>query len=158
MTGSTDMLTEKFDAALHVMMQNLGPQLIARAQLGLTPGQVFMLHFIRQETQCSVSRLAEKLEVNPSAITVMLDRLENHGFAVRIRDKSDRRVVLVRLTDPGNEALDQVLTVRKQIMQHCLAQIDPDELVAFVETLEKLATISSGMDIKSIIGLENHLE
>jgi MarR family transcriptional regulator, organic hydroperoxide resistance regulator len=158
MSKNIDMLTERFDAALFVMMQNLGPQLIIRTQLDLTPGQVFMLHFIQQKNQCSVSKLADKMEVNPSAITVMLDRLENHGFVARARDKNDRRVVIAQLTEAGEEALNRVLNVRKQIVQHCLTQIEPDELDSFVQTLEQLATICTSMDIKTIIGFENHLE
>jgi MarR family transcriptional regulator, organic hydroperoxide resistance regulator len=153
-----DSLTERFDAALYITLQNLGPQLVNRAQLGLTPGQVFMLHFIRQENQCTVSKLAEKMEVTPSAITVMLDRLENHGFVFRTRDKSDRRVVIIQLTEAGDAALNQVLNVRNEIMKHCLTQIEPDELDSFVQTLQKLATISASMDIKAIMGLENSLE
>ena len=99
MHKNLDSLTERFDKSLHVLMQHLGPQLISRTQLDLTPGQVFMLHLIRNESLCSVSKLAEKMEVAPSAITVMLDRLENHGFVSRKRDTSDRRVVIIELTE-----------------------------------------------------------
>lgn len=146
------VLTERFGSALYVMIQNLGPQLITRSQLGLTQGQVFMLHFIRQEHPCTISKLAERIEVNPSAITVMLDRLESHGYAVRIRDKHDRRVVIAQLTEAGEAALNRVLDVRKHILQHCLAQLPPGESDSFVQTLEKLADISSAMDLKTIIG------
>ncbi|RIV26449.1 MarR family transcriptional regulator [Alicyclobacillaceae bacterium I2511] len=151
MCQEIDVLTERFDAALHVMIQNLGPQLITHSHLGLTPGQVFMLYFIRQEHPCTISKLAERLEVNPSAITVMLDRLESFGYAVRIRDKNDRRVVIAQLTESGGEALNRVLYVRKHILQYCLAQISPIELDSFVQTLEKLSNISKAMDPKTII-------
>jgi MarR family transcriptional regulator, organic hydroperoxide resistance regulator len=154
MHQNIDSLTERFDKSLFVLLQNLGPQLINRAQLGLTPGQVFMLHFIQQDSQCSVSKLAEKMEVAPSAITVMLDRLENHGFVARTRDKVDRRVVIINLTDVGEEKLNHVLDVRKQIMQHCLTQIEFNELNSFIQTLEKLSPIAQAMDIKAI-GLSN---
>lgn len=153
-----DVLTKQFDGALLVLLQNLGPQLIIRAQLGLTPGQVFMLRFIKQENQCSVSKLADKLEVNPSAITVMLDRLESHGFVERIRDMNDRRVVIAQITHAGEETLNHVLDVRNQIIQRCLEQVQPSELDSFVQTLEKLAAISAETDIKSIAGLENRME
>lgn len=143
-----DSLTERFDKSLFVLMQNLGPQLINRAQLGLTPGQVFMLHLIRDEAHCSVSKLAEKMEVAPSAITVMLDRLESHDFVSRSRDKADRRVVLIELTEAGQEKLDQVLKVRKQIMQQCLTQIELGELESFVRQLEELAAIAPAVSIK----------
>lgn len=152
MNENIDLLTESFDKSLLVLMHNFGPQLISRSQIDLTPGQVFMLHLIRKEHQCSVSKLAEKMEVAPSAITVMLDRLENHGFVIRSRDKNDRRVVLIELTDAGEEKLNYVLDKRKQIMQHCFNQMEPDELDSFILSMEKLASIAQTMDIKKIIG------
>lgn len=150
-----DLLMDRFDKSLIVLMQNLGPQLINRAQLGLTPGQVFMLHFIRKESQCTVSKLADKMEVAPSAITVMLDRLETHGFVSRSRDKTDRRIVIITLTDDGEEKLDRVLEVRKKIIQHCFSQMDPNELDPFIQSLEKLSSIAQMMNIQEIIEMSN---
>ena len=147
-----DALTNRFDKSLVILMQNLGPQLIARTQVGLTPGQVFMLHFIRQEDTCSVSNLAEKMEVAPSAITVMLDRLEKHGFVRRTRDRTDRRVVLIELTVFGEQRLDEVLHLRNQVMKHCLMQMGLHELDAFIQALEKLAFIAQTTDLQAIIG------
>lgn len=149
MAPNIDAVTERFDKALRVLIRSFGPQLIQRIQLGLTPGQVFMLHFIQQENHCSVSKLAEKMEVAPSAITVMLDRLENHGFVSRTRDQADRRVVVVELTDAGRETLKKVKEKRKQIMQDCLTQIDLKELTAIAQSLEKIASIAETMEMKS---------
>jgi MarR family transcriptional regulator, organic hydroperoxide resistance regulator len=145
-----DSMTERFNKSLFVLMQNLGPQLISRAQLGLTPGQVFMLKFIMQESGCSVSKLAEKMEVAPSAITVMLDRLENNGFVSRTRDIADRRVVIIELTASGEEKLNHVLTERNQIIQHCLKQLEPTELDSFILSLEKIASFTQSIEIKTI--------
>ncbi|QSO46579.1 MarR family winged helix-turn-helix transcriptional regulator [Alicyclobacillus mengziensis] len=147
-----DALTNRFDQSLVILMQNLGPQLIVRTQVGLTPGQVFMLHFIRQESKCSVSNLAEKMEVAPSAITVMLDRLENHGFVRRTRDKADRRVVLIELTALGEQRLSEVLHLRNQVIKHCLTQMGLNELDSFIRGLEKLASIAQTTDLQAIIG------
>jgi MarR family transcriptional regulator, organic hydroperoxide resistance regulator len=158
MHKNLDSLTERFDKSLIVLMQNLGPQLISRTQLDLTPGQVFMLHLIRNESFCSVSKLAEKMEVAPSAITVMLDRLENHGFVSRTRDTSDRRVVIIELTAAGDQKLNHVLEVRKKILQHCFAQMDANELIPFIQSLEKLSSISQKMKIKEVIGLSTEGE
>lgn len=154
MHKNIDALTESFQKALFILLQNLGPQLINRAQIGLTAGQVFMLHLIQKENQCSVSKLAGKMEVAPSAITVMLDRLESHNYVSRTRDKADRRVVIIELTDDGKKKLEHVLEVRKQIMQLCLTQLEPGELTSFVQSLEKLASFAQTMDIKTMIELE----
>jgi DNA-binding MarR family transcriptional regulator len=151
MQQDLDLLTKRFDTSLVVLMQNLGPQLINHAQLGLTPGQVFMLHLIRKVQPCSVSKLSEKMEVAPSAITVMLDRLETHEFVSRTRDQADRRVVIIKLTEAGEEKLDQVLAVRKKIIQYCFSQMEPTELEPFIQSLEKLSSIAQTMDIQKII-------
>ena len=146
MNLNLDLLAERFDKS----MKNLGPQLTNRTRLGLTPGQVYMLHFIRKESQCNVSLLAEKMEVAPSAISVMLDRLENQGLVSRTRNKADRRVVIIQLTEEGKNKLNQVLEVRKKILQHCFKQMEPDHLNAFIETLEQLSSIVQRMEIRDI--------
>lgn len=155
MRENINAVTERFDVSLFVLMHNLGPHLINRVQLGLTPGQVFMLHFIQEKGECSVSQLAEKMEVAPSAVTVMVDRLENHGFAKRIRDEADRRVVKVGLTDAGTVKLGHVVRVRKQVVGHCLSQLDANEVDMFIHSLESLASIARAMDIEEILGLSN---
>ena len=151
MSNPMDSWTERFERALHTTMHNLGPELITRAQSKLTPGQCFMMYFIREKDRCTVSSLSEKMEVNPSAITVMLDRLENHGFVTRSRDQQDRRVVIVELTKAGEQALDAVMNIRKRILEHCLCQLSPDELESFLTTLEKIASVSASMDVKTIL-------
>ncbi len=151
MSIDIDALGDRFDSTFFTLIQNLGPQLILRAGLGLTPGQVFVLHFIDQQGHCSVSNLADKMEVNPSAITVMLDRLESHHFVVRSRNQTDRRVVTVSVTDEGKTALAKVMKARKKIMLYCLSQLPDKELNALVESLENLAKVSSKLDIRVIL-------
>ncbi|WP_082685547.1 MarR family winged helix-turn-helix transcriptional regulator [Ferroacidibacillus organovorans] len=132
-------------------MQNIGPHLFTRTNLGLTPGQIFMLHVIQTDEHCTVSRLAEKLEVNPSAITVMLDRLEQHNYVARMRDGKDRRVVHIHLTTEGSEKMAQVLDVRKRVVEHCLSQLTDVERETFLATLKKLADTSAAMELEQIL-------
>lgn len=150
MTQNYDSLTERFDAALHLLRQHLGPQFIVRGQFDLTPGQVYMLYMIAKKSTCTMSCLAQELEVAPSAITVMLDRLSEQKLVLRKRDQKDRRVVLVELTSTGEEKLNHVLVARKQFMHDCLQQLDTEELEASVAGLEKLAIIVQNGSSQSI--------
>ncbi|MCL6547448.1 MAG: MarR family transcriptional regulator [Alicyclobacillus sp.] len=151
MNQDIDAATRRFERSLHILMQHLGPHLIQRMPFGLTPGQLFMLYFVRQERRCSVSKLAEKMEVSPSAITVMLDRLENHGLVKRTRDQADRRVVVVELTEAGEQRLDQVLQARRRIVRHCLSHVGSGELEPFLRTLEALASTAQAMDLQALV-------
>jgi DNA-binding MarR family transcriptional regulator len=158
MSNPMDAWIERFERALHTTMHNLGPELIKRAQTDLTPGQCFMMYFIREKDRCTVTSLSETMEVNPSAVTVMLDRLESHGFVSRSRDREDRRVVIVELTEAGEQALETVMNMRKRVVQHCLGQLSPDELESFLSTLEKVASVSASMDVKTILGTSKDME
>lgn len=110
-----------------------------------------MLHFIQMDEHCTVSHLADKLEVNPSAITVMLDRLEQHNYVARTRDDKDRRVVLIHLTSEGRDKLSQILEVRKRVVEYCLTQLTDEERIRFLATLKKLADASAAMNLEQIL-------
>lgn len=147
-----ELNTDRFEQSLRVLAKSLGPDLITRIHAGLTPGQVFLLFVIeKNDDHCTVSRLAEMLEVAPSAVTVMLDRLENHGYVSRVRESTDRRVVVTALTDLGRETLSHVLSVRKRVMNLCLRQLDAGQLESFMRTLEALAAIVQTVDIDALI-------
>ncbi|WP_067619146.1 MarR family winged helix-turn-helix transcriptional regulator [Alicyclobacillus acidiphilus] len=151
MNSNTQSLTERFDATLVLVIQNLGPHLMRRLKNELTPSQVFLLHLVKKEGKCPISRLADKMEVARSSITLMLDRLEGHGFVVRERDAEDRRVVTVELTPAGENALENVLAIRKRVIEHCLKQFSEKELEGLLGGLDKLASIAASMDIQRVI-------
>jgi DNA-binding MarR family transcriptional regulator len=55
------------------------------------------LDILDQEGPMTAGRLAERARLSPGAMTALLDRLENRGFARRTRDTEDRRRVLVEI-------------------------------------------------------------
>jgi len=69
----------------------------------------------------SVTDLARAAEVNPGAMTRLLDKLEARGLIVRVADPSDRRALDIRLTEAGNLIWQDVnqcgMRVRELAMQ-----------------------------------------
>ena len=53
------------------------------------------------EGEASPTELARATELNPGAITRLLDRLEEKGFTRRIADPDDRRALRVTFTETG---------------------------------------------------------
>lgn len=49
--------------------------------------------------------MGERLQLHPTSITNIVDRLESDGLARRLRHPSDRRTTLVELTDDGRTLL-----------------------------------------------------
>ncbi|MFF8957235.1 MarR family winged helix-turn-helix transcriptional regulator [Streptomyces sp. NPDC014894] len=67
--------------------------------LGLYPGQEFLLMHLWDAGPVRQSDLIKTLELDPSTVTKMLQRLEQSGHVRRSPDPADRRAVLVEATD-----------------------------------------------------------
>ncbi|WP_223069579.1 MarR family winged helix-turn-helix transcriptional regulator [Paenibacillus caui] len=110
-------------------------------ELGLTGPQFHLLIFIYRKGTCKVSDLAEAMNVKPSAITVMLDRLVQSGFVDRRHDENDRRAVLVSLTGRGNEVMAEGRKKSLKIVKWYLGQLKDSEVESLVGIVEKLSTM-----------------
>ncbi|MEI7025506.1 MarR family transcriptional regulator [Paenibacillus sp. y28] len=129
---------ERFDASQMALFRRMNPQALLPPDLPLTGPQLMLLHFIAKEGECQVTKLASIMEVKPSAITVMIDRLVGHGFVNRKASLEDRRVVLLKVTEQGQSVLQQVRGIRDRKLQQLFAQLQPEELDAFLTTFEKI--------------------
>lgn len=139
MSAPSDHTVRRFETAFFALFRKLGPELGISAGLPLTGPQIMMLHTISSLGRCPAGQLAQKLEVTPGAISVMIDRLVNHGFVVRTHDMHDRRVVLLEITDPGREALDKIGEVRSAQIKHYLSCLEPEETELFLRSFEHIA-------------------
>ena len=61
---------------------------------------------LAQEGPTTVRDLARRLGVTPAAVSLLVDRMAEHGWVERERGEADRRVVWVRLTAPAQAMAD----------------------------------------------------
>ena len=92
------------------------------------------------------SWLATSVQLTTGGMTNRLDRLERAGLVERRPDPSDRRGVLVRLTDKGkliaDDAFELVLTAQAKI----LAEMSTDARQTLAKSLESLLLILGDVD------------
>jgi DNA-binding MarR family transcriptional regulator len=134
----TDTYNRRFHVTLETMRRKLKNEMSTRLPSSVTGPQIYMLYFIREQGTCKLTYLADKMEVKASAITVMIDRLENAGLVCREHDAADRRVVMVRLTGQGDELVKQVEQTRDSVLDKLLSRLGQEELETFIGTFEKL--------------------
>lgn len=136
--GSTAI--ERIQSGLQATVQKIQPEMLENFQeQGVTPTQLFVLSFLKKNGTCKISQLVELMEVKPSAVTFMIDRLEQNGLVIRQHDTKDRRVVNIILTDLGEEKFQRVLEGRKKIVERYLAVLSEQELLSMADIVEKLA-------------------
>lgn len=74
-------------------------------RLGMSSSDARALYLLEQHGRMGVAELARELGMRGASATVLVDRLERAGHAVRERDPVDRRRVWVTTTPSAMEAL-----------------------------------------------------
>jgi DNA-binding MarR family transcriptional regulator len=95
--------------------------------------------------QLSPGALAASMMLSTGGTTARLDRLEKAGLVERLPSPSDRRGVLVRLTDKGFEVVDQAVGAGLAEQQRLLAHL-PEERQRQLADLLREAMRFAGTD------------
>ncbi len=82
--------------------------------------------------------LSRELVVSTGAMTNRLDKMERTGLLARKRDPSDRRGVLLELTDQGRQRLDDYIDLAARRERELLSILDRDEKQQLNGLLRKL--------------------
>ena len=83
--------------------------------------------------------LADELDVVPSTVTRMCDRLERKGLARRTAAPANRRELRLSLTADGRELVDAVTKARRRELRRVVGQLRPSERAVVVEAFEAFA-------------------
>ncbi|HEX5198333.1 MarR family winged helix-turn-helix transcriptional regulator [Paractinoplanes rhizophilus] len=78
------------------------------AELGLHPGQEFVLMALAAKGPQVQRRLAEEIGCEPPTITHMVRKLEAAGHIARVPSADDRRATIVELTPQGRGLLGRL--------------------------------------------------
>ncbi|GAA1906571.1 hypothetical protein GCM10009837_32580 [Streptomyces durmitorensis] len=95
--------------------------------LGLYPGQEFLMMYLWDEGAVRQSELIKAVDLDPSTVTKMLQRLEQAGHVRRRQDPDDRRAVLVEATDASCGLLAEVEVAWGELEERTLAGMDEGE-------------------------------
>jgi len=142
-TVAREPLTAR-EALLHRAVETL-EEVVARhwrqgpggrwARRDLSIAQMHLMMVLREHGPATVGQLAETLGISPPSVSSALDRLEEHGLAIRRRDREDRRVVHAALSSRGRAAAEEACGFKRQKVRHLLEQFDTGELEALLTVL-----------------------
>ncbi len=109
-------------------------------RFGLNRGEVGVLGALLlagSGQQLSPTQLFQGLMLSSAGITSRLDRLERRGYVKRTRHPSDRRGVLVTLTNDGRKVLEQAVTADAAGEQELLSALTKEDRRALAVQLKK---------------------
>lgn len=108
------------------------------AKFDLTPQQYNVLRLLKSAwpTTLGASSIAERLVSRAPDVTRMLDKLEQRGLISRDRAVEDRRSVLIGITGPGLELLDQIAAPLQECHNRQIGHLSRKELQTLISLLQ----------------------
>ncbi|GEM_PF-1084886 len=85
------------------------------AAFGLTPSQLFVFSALWMEDAINFSDLANRVAIDVSTLTGIIDRMERAGFVERRPDLKDRRAVRLFLTEKAKETGPSILKLAEKL-------------------------------------------
>ena len=85
----------------------------------LRPGMAHILLVLFERDNCIIKEIAKRVELSPSTLTGMLNRMEEAGLIRRHSDSDDRRAIRIRLTSRG-KSLKHRMTRAQAIVEATL--------------------------------------
>jgi DNA-binding MarR family transcriptional regulator len=109
------------------------------AAVELTPPQAGMLRLIARTPGLSQQALAERLGIRPNRIVGMIDDLESRALVERTRNREDRRLYALTLTDTGAELLRKIGTIAREHDRDLCEALSDEEHEQLATLLRRVA-------------------
>ena len=114
------------------------------AEHGITGPQLFCLLTMNVDEPLTAKAIAQHLQVSPSTIVGILDRLVQKELAVRERGVRDRRVVFSKLTEKGRDLVARAPSLLDDRLVQSIADLPESERETIARSLNRVADIIEG--------------
>lgn len=120
------------------MLANEGERVLRARDLSLATYMVLRSLRGAGKNGRSASAIVDDMTARVPDVTRLVDRLETAGLVSRSRAESDRRIVLVCITQKGERVLAEVEPMLQTLFQRLLGHLGDSELLALVDVLSKV--------------------
>ncbi|MBA2324462.1 MAG: MarR family transcriptional regulator [Pseudonocardiales bacterium] len=118
---------------------------IARDELGVGVTDMLACGYLATDGFRTPGQMARRLQITTASVTVLIDRLERQGHVCRLPHPTDRRKLLVGLTDTGQEKAQRVFDRFADALNECADDLTDDERQLVLRFLRQVtATLDVG--------------
>lgn len=104
----------------------------------ITNNDMHIIEAIGIEEPRRMSDIAKRLDVTMGTLTTNMNSLEDKGYIIRERSKTDKRVVLVVLTEKGKKAFYHHRDFHKNMIKAIVKGLDEEEMKVMIKCLLNL--------------------
>jgi DNA-binding MarR family transcriptional regulator len=139
-TGDGPSVDDGVRALLLLMPRLVGrtkrlPVPAALRSLDLAPRHLSLLAYLLFDGPLSVNELAERLEVAPTTVSLMVGEMSRKGVVERREDDADRRRTIVSIAAASHAAVEAWLARGAQAWRKALEPLTAEQRQMFIDTL-----------------------
>ncbi|WP_031482744.1 MarR family winged helix-turn-helix transcriptional regulator [Maridesulfovibrio frigidus] len=105
---------------------------------GITLPQMHTLEVLGIHKPMRMKELAQRMGITTGTLTVLVDRLENKGFVRRKPHESDRRSIIVELTDSGDVMFAEHDRLHLRLIEELTSELSDSERESLLSCLDKM--------------------
>jgi len=114
---------------------------------GLTGPQLAILEQADRLGPASPSAIARGVHLSQGTVTGVLHRLERRGLIARHRSETDRRAIIVSVTDKGRDLLNSAPSLLQDRFRAELEGLEEWERLLILSTLQRVAALMGADEI-----------
>jgi DNA-binding MarR family transcriptional regulator len=114
----------------------------------VTAAQLNCLLALHENGPLPPSQIAKIIMVKSSTVTGIIDRLEQKGLVVRLRNSPDRRVITIQLTAAGKKLANNAPPPIQQKILDGLKKLSKDDIKRIVASLNMLTHMLDVQDLE----------
>ena len=107
------------------------------SEFGLNLTDFSVLDLLFQKGEQTTQKIGEKILVTSGSITYILNKLEKMGLICRNKSETDKRIILIRLTDEGRKAIFEILPLQIEKINEIFSNFTKEDLVSLNHLMKK---------------------
>lgn len=104
----------------------------------LTITEMHTIHAVGDERPRTMTEISRDLNFTMGTLTTGVDKLIKKGYLTRSRTEEDKRIVLVELTQKGNEAKKMHDAFHQDMINSVIGTLNDEEETILIQALKKL--------------------
>lgn len=114
----------------------------------ITNNDMHIIEAVGIEDPRRMSEIAKRLGVTVGTLTTNMNSLEDKGYIIRERSKTDKRVVLVVLTPKGKKAYYHHKDFHKDMIKAIVKDLNEEEMKVMIKCLLNLGNFFKDLENK----------
>ncbi len=129
-----ELLTDTFNQILILEERNL----TENNAFDVTMTEIHVIEAIRKVEPSTMGNVAKKLMITMGTLTTSVNRLVDKGYVTRKRDTNDRRIVLLDLTEKGEEVFAIHEKFHEDLVHAALIDLELKDDNHIIQSLESI--------------------